>query len=320
MNGPVLFLRTRSARWPPAAGWRRPTSALPLTDNPYAAPTANDTMPALEDATALGLASRPYSFSAAFKLATHTFKRRWGTLLYIGLIFLLVAVGVLIPQAIVVVGGLAAGLPPAFLNVFSQVLGFGIQLLIGGPFFAGVMLTAANATLGRSQRGNLLLGFKRYRKVVLANLLLLALAIGSYVVAILPAAVTAGILAAVTPRNQTPGPVGMVVFFGGVGVSLVLLLIAAVVLMRIFFFPVIVADPELGLDVMAALRMSWSRVSVGRAGSLFGLFLVAGLLMMLSFGALCIGFPLLGMPLWLAVLGSAYQLLFRSDRVATAAR
>jgi hypothetical protein len=51
-----------------------------------------------------------------------------------------------------------------------------------------------------------------------------------------------------------------------------------------------------------------------------GLFIVAGLLMMLSFAALCIGFPLLGMPLWLAVLGSAYQLLFRSDRVATAAR
>jgi hypothetical protein len=238
---------------------------LPLTDNPYAAPTANDTMPALEDATALGLASRPYSFSAVFKLATHTFKRRWGSLLYVGLLFLVVAVALLSPQVIFTVGGLALGLPPNVLALGAQVLGFGVNLLLGGPFFAGVMLTAANATLGRLQRGNLLLGFKRYRKVVLANLLLLAIAIGSYVVAILPAAVTAGILAAVTPRNQTPGPVGMVVFFGGLGVSLVLLLIAAVVLMRIFFFPVIVADPELGLDVMAALRMSWSRVSTRKS-------------------------------------------------------
>jgi len=73
------------------------------------------------------------------------------------------------------------------------------------------------------------------------------------------------------------------------------------------------------LREMAALRMSWSRVSIGRACSLFGLFLVAGVVGMLSLIVLFVGSPLIGVPFCFAVLGSAYQLLFRSDRAAKSA-
>lgn len=326
-----LVWREGMAAWAPATSvpglfaTSRPIVAPSLSDNPYAAPGRDRTGsgPAADAAVTLGLASRPYSFSAAFELAAHTFKRRWGTLVYIGLILFLVTVALIFVQVVPMITALALGVNPNgaggnFLGLVTVLLGIVTNLAIG-PLFAGVTLTAANTTLGRSQRGNLLLGFKRWGKVVLANLLVLAIAIGAYIVAILPMVVITAILAAVTPRNQTPGLVGMIVLFAGLAASFVLFLFAAVVVMRVFFTPVIAADPELGLGVMGALRMSWSRVSIGRACSLFGLFLVAGLLGMLSWIVLLVGFPLLGMPIWFAVLGSAYQLLFRSDRAATSA-
>jgi len=326
-----LVWREGMAAWAPATSvsglfaTSRPIVAPSLSDNPYAAPAGDRTGsgPASGDAVALGLASRPYSFSAAFELAAHTFKRRWGTLVYIGLILFLVTVALISVQVVPLITALALGVNPNgaggnVLGLVSLLLGIVTNLAIG-PLFAGVTLTTANATLGRSQRGDLLLGFKRWRSVVLANLLVLAIAIGASIVAFLPLGVTSAIMAVVTPGNQTPGPVGMVVLLAALAASFVLFIFAAVAVMRVFFTPVIAADPELGLGVMAALRMSWSRVSIGRACSLFGLFLVAGVVGMLSLIVLFVGSPLIGVPFCFAVLGSAYQLLFRSDRAAKSA-
>lgn len=214
-----LVWRERMAAW-------APTTSVPGLFEP--------SRPAAADATAVGVASRPYSFSAAFELATHTFKRCRGTLVYIGLITIIVPFALVIPLAVFVVASLALGVNPddmggrSLLVLVTLLLGMGVILLIGLPFLVGVTLTAANAALGRSKRGDLLLGFRRFGSGVAANLLLVTIAIGSSVVA--------GLL---------------------VGLSIVM----------------------------------------------FG-----------------VGCPLLGLPLWIAMLGSAYHLLFRSDRLAVPAR
>lgn len=326
-----LVWREGMSAWAPAASvpglFASSRSASSPNDNPYAppAPVTDGSAPIPGDSVALGLASRPYSFSAAFELAVHTLKRRWGTLLYIGLILFLVAVAVNIPQMAVMLAALALGGKPngaggEFLGLVLQLVGLGTSLLVGGPFFAGVMLTAANATLGRSQRGDLVLGFRRWGNVVVANLLVLLISIGGSIFVVLPIVVPAAVMAAVAPRNQAPGPVALVLFLAGLAASLSLLVVFTICMIRIFFTPVIAADPELGLNAIAALRCSWSRVSMRRGCSLLGLLVVSGLLLMVSFVLFCVGFPLLGLPFYLAILGSAYQLLFRNDRDAPSVR
>ena len=321
------------AVWAPAASLPGlfTTSPPPVagspSDNPYAAPATNRDGPApvAGDRTALELATQPYSFAAAFALAFHTFRRRWATLVYLGLLMIIVGVVLAIPQVALVVAGLALGVNPndaagrALLAWGPQLVGWVTNVLVGGPVFAGFVLAAANVTCGRGRRGDLLLGFRRFGTVVLASLMVFAISMGGAFVAILPVLAGGLAVAALGPQGN-PGPVGVAVFLGGVAGSLALLLAFAVVMARVSFTPIIAADPDLGLDLPAAVRLNWSRVTIGRAFSLGGLLLVAGILLMLSIAVLCVGLVLIGMPLWTAVLGAAYQLLFRGGRAAIPAR
>jgi hypothetical protein len=341
------------AAWAPATSVPRlfatfqPIAAPSLSDNPYAAPAlGNDvSAPASGDATALGLASRPYSFSAAFSLAVNTFKSQWIILFLAGLILLGAGIAAGVPQWIAQAVGQASGDPGVFqfMSTVGAIVGFALNLFVSNHVFAGSVVAAANAARGHGRVADVFLGFKRYGTVLLTNLLVTLIAAGVAIVGFVPLLAAAFAADAIQGWNRNPEmqPVAAIL----VGTCMIaIFLTAAVIGVRIIFAPALAADPENGdLNAFAALWLSWSRTSGGRGFSLLGLAFVGGLIMIVFILLFCVcarvgipdwqtqliiyasilllgvGYFLLGIPLALAAAGAAYQLLFRSDRAATAA-
>lgn len=283
------------------------------TINPYAAPAADPSRvtAATGDAIGLDLASREYSFSAAVALAAHTFTSRWVKLVLLGL---------LVAVTIIVVGlfqALFENLQPGqSVNWMAIGASWAVAILVTGPLFAGLFVAAANTTVGRPNIADLLLGFRRYGTVVLTNLLVALIAAGVAIVGFVPLLAAAFAADAIQGWNRNPEmhPVAAIL----VGTCMIaIFLTAAVVGVRTGFAPALAADPENGdLNAFASLWLSWSRTSGIRGFSLLGLLLLAGIVMVLTLLLVCVGFVLLGLPIFIAVLGSAYQLLFRSGRAA----
>ena len=303
----------------------QPIAAPSLSDNPYAAPAlGNDvSAPASGDATALGLASRPYSFSTAFSLAVNTFKSQWIILFLAGLILLGAGIAAGVPQWIAQAVGQASGDPGVFqfMSMVGAIVGFALNLLVSGPVFAGSVVAAANAARGHGRVADVFLGFKRYGTVLLATVLTALISLGVAFVAYIPV-MLAFLFALATrgPNGDITDSAGLTVGLAVVATIVLILVGSAMVTFRVIFAPVIAADPESGgIGALDAIRMTWRRTSVGTGFSLLGLAFVVGLIMIVSILLLCVGYFLLGIPLALATAGAAYQLLFRSDRAATAA-
>jgi len=300
----------------------QPIAAPSLSDNPYAAPAlGNDvSAPASGDATALGLASRPYSFSTAVDLAIHTFKKQWVPLLLMSLIMLGISIGLAVPQWIVTGIGVMSSDPDVrgAMTIVAMVLGWVLTILVTAPLMSGLTVAAANAATGRANVADVFLGFKRYGAVLAANVLVYLL----MTVVFLPAYIPVGLAVALAPSvSGGSNEIAIGIAVAGFAITLVLLALGfAMVVARTGFAPVIAADPDLGkLGVMEAIRLNWSRTSVRDGVSLLGLTILTILVVTLSLLLLCVGYLLVGLPLLWAVIGSVYQLLFRSDRAATAA-
>lgn len=300
----------------------RPAAAPALSDNPYAAPGLDRTGAAAApgDATALGLTSRPYSFSAAFDLAFRTFKTQWASLLLMSLIMLGISIGLAVPQWIVTGIGAVSGDPAleSAAMIAGTVLGYALSILVSAPLMAGVAVAGANAAAGRANVADVFLGFKRYGTVVLASLLVYLIMFVVFVPACIPLGVAAAFAQSVTGG---PNEAALGIVIAAAVVSFVLLLLGfATVYARTGFTAAIVADPELGrLGVFEAVRLNWARTSVRTGFSLLGLLILTSLLASLSLLLFCVGYLLVGLPLMWAVLGACHQLLFRGDRAATAA-
>lgn len=325
-----LVWREGMAAWAPATSIpglfavSRATSASPLTDNPYAAPAVSDNVTALGDAKTLGLASRPYSFAAAFSLAVNTFKSQWIILFLAGLILLGVGVAVSVPQWIAQAVGMASGDPGVFqlMALVGSILGFALNLLVSGHVFAGSIVAAANAARGHGRVSDVFLGFKRYGTVLLATVLVSLISLVVVFVAYIP--VMLAFLFAIStrgPNGDTADSASAIVGFALLTTVVLTILGFALVIIRVSYAPAIAADPESGgIGAVDAIRMNWQRTSAGTGFSLFGLVLVVAVIMVVSLILLCVGYFLLGIPFALGAVGAAYQLLFRSDRTATPAR
>lgn len=320
-----LVWREGMANWMPCAtvAELQGDKAAAEAQNPYAAPKSSATPDAIVgaprgiDGPGGRLAHRPFSFSAAFDVASQTFMAQWGPLVLTGLVglagFLLTAVPQWILQAIGVVSGSANVM--SMMNVASSCSGFIVNILVGGPLLVGLLLAGANIAADRPQLSDVFLGFKRYGRVVAAQFLVQLCLFGALIAAYLPGLVCI-VIAAVIGRGQNAGNppvVGMVLIGIGVVVSLVLIVAAmALVGTRIFFVPVIVADQQLGsVGVRDAFRLNWSTVTGMQGLSLLGLALVVGLFATLSLILLCVPYLLAGFPFMIAAAGAAYALLFR---------
>jgi len=220
-----------------------------------------------------------------------------------------VLLGLMVAISIIVVGVFQAlvknwqtGLPPQLTAIGVS---WAVTILVTGPLFAGLFVAAANTTVGRPNIADLLLGFRRYGTVVLTNLLVALIAAGVAIVGFVPLLAAAFAADAIQGWNRNPEmqPVAAIL----VGTCMIaIFLTAAVVGVRTGFAPALAADPENGdLNAFAALWLSWSRTSGVRRFSLLGLLLLAGIVMVLTLLLVCVGFVLLGLPIFIAVVGSA---------------
>jgi hypothetical protein len=252
-----------------------------------------------------------FTFGGSSQLGHKAFKAKWGVLVLIGLVYLVLSYALSVP-------GLIAGMlreaaqesgtsAPGALGL--DLVGWLLSILVGGPLLAGVIVAGARAVRGAGQVSDLFLGFQRYGSVVLAyfvSVLLIGVAI---VAAVIPGLILLGVGVGFEFGGSSNG-------MGGVGALGVLLaglgaLGASIWLMpRLIFMAALAADPSLpkeGLE--ATLRRSWS-LTAGKSPAMFALLFVFGLILGVSVFLLCVGMPLLGMPLFVAVQGATYATVF----------
>lgn len=320
-----LVWREGMAAWAPCSTIPGLLGGPPLgpPENPYAPPVSSTEFDVRSGsrAVATGSGGRTYSFGNAFDVATKTFSAHWGQLVLASLATLAGFVLVAVPQWTMQIIGVASG-DRDVMNAATMLggcVGWIVNLLVGGHLFAGFVLAGANTVAGRPQIADVLVGFKRYGRVLLAYMLTVLCFLGVLVVAYVPF-IACVVLAAIF-GNQNENAFAILVGLGGL-VSLPLLVAGMVLVgVRVLFTSMIVADPHLGsMGVMEALRLNWATVTPGRAVSLFGFMLVVVVLMTLSLLLLCIPYLLVGMPFMLAAYGAAYALLFRGpdDRAPVA--
>ena len=190
-----------------------------------------------------------------------------------------------------------------------DVFGWLLSVFIGGPLLSGFVVAGARAARGAGQVADLFIGFQRYWNVVLAyfvSILLIGVAI---VAAVIPGLVMFG-LAVGFELNGNFGNIGFLGAFGVLLAALGALAVSILIMPRLVFMGALAADPSLpkeGLE--ATLRRSWS-LTAGKAPAMFALLLVYGIVLGLSVVLLCVGMPLLGMPLFAAVQGAMYATVF----------
>ncbi len=289
-----------------------PTPAVVSGSAPVAAPQS---LPAPGAA-----AGGSYSFGAAFSLANSAFASKWGGLALLGLVMFGVFFGLSLPGNILSVVGGATGDEgvAGLLAVVGSCIGQVLVLVIGGPFYAGVVIAGANAVTDKPQVSDLFIGFKRYGQVLLASFMAYLCGIGVLLVSLiplLPFALVAGFVGSGSPRGSGPGLAAAIMGLGVLLTVVLMLVGSALVTARIGFAPAIVADPTLGqINAMDAFRKSWSMTNSKTGLSLMGLFIVASLLAGFSVVLLCVGYVIVGLPLLAVMMGSAYTLLFRAQR------
>ncbi len=261
----------------------------------------------------------PYTLSNAISLGVAAVKSQWVPLLLAGLVTLAIYGVIGAPQWIMQLAG-EASRDDVFASLMSLVgscFGFVANILIGGPIVAGLAICGANAVAGHGNVMDLFIGFKRYKQVVLAGLLVTAICLGVvgvvYLGAFIAAIVVGGVAGAASGTNAAVGA-GIT---AGVVVGLALSLPAtALVLVRVYFVPAIVADASLGsIGVMDALRLNW-RMTQGLGWSLMALTVIVMLIMLVSIMLLCLPYPLVGLPFMIATYGAVYTMLFRGGATA----
>jgi hypothetical protein len=252
-----------------------------------------------------------FTYGGSSQLGHKAFKAKWGVLVLIGLVYLVLSYALSIP-------GVIAGMlrraaeesgtsAPGALGL--DLVGWLLSILVGGPLLAGVIVAGARVVRGAGQVSDLFLGFQRYGSVVLAYFVSFLL-IG---VAIVAAVIPGLILLGVSVGFEFGGSFNRMGVVGALGLLLAGLGVLGTsiwVMPRLIFMAALAADPSLpkeGLE--ATLRRSWS-LTAGKSPAMFALLFVYGLILSVSVFLLCVGLPLLGMPLFVAVQGATYATVF----------
>ena len=177
---------------------------------------------------------------------------------------------------------------------FVPILGPLAGLIITGPLVAGWMYMGVRAFRGRTEFGDLFIGFRKFGETLGIYWLMVLVALG--------AGIPLGIGVAVGAAAGIEGPGLGVALIGGV-VSLVIYIVFAV---RFAFSWQVCLDTQLG--VTGSMGRSW-KLTQPHLWGLIGLFLCVGL-MYIGLLLMCL-LPgiFLGMPLTVTVIGAAYCLV-----------
>lgn len=252
-----------------------------------------------------------FTYGGSSQLGHKAFKARWSALVLIGLVYLALSYALGVPGMIA--GMLRAAAEqsgttaPGALGL--DLFGWLLSIFVGGPLLAGFVVAGARAARGAGQVADLFIGFQRYWNVVLAYFVSILLIGVAVVAAVIPGLLMLGLAVGF----EVSGNFGKIGPLGAVGVLLAALGALAVsiwIMPRLIFMGALAADPSLpkeGLE--ATLRRSWS-LTAGKAPAMFVLLFVYGIVLALSTFLLCVGLPLLGIPLFAAVQGAMYASVF----------
>lgn len=257
------------------------------------------------------LASR-FSFSACANAAFEGFRTRWSGLIVPALILFAVSLVAALPQSISAIADASAGRSePSVTQIFGTCCGFVLNVFVGVPIFYGCVYAASQVLRGEPRVTDAFIGFQRYPQLLLGMLFVGAIYIACTIVSYVP------MMAIVALGFTLAGTGGAAVMPWLVGSSVVLvfatlLVLFAIVIMRVFFIPLVAIDPAMGsMGVGRAISCAWNATK-GRGWSMTGLILVFGLLAGFSIFLLCIGYILVGIPLFLAMLGAMHEMVNRS--------
>lgn len=262
-------------------------------------------------ASAADPALPPYSYGAVNKIAMQTFKARWRTLVGIGVVWGIIALMIAAPSYFAKL--LAQSQPSSgslALEGIASLMNWGLGFLVGRPLAAGMVVAGARAVRGGGSVGDLFIGFRRYVPVVVANLVETIIMAAGLGVAAVPGV-------ALIMISQDGNPTSTPLTVAGVLLAIAGAVLATLFLVpRVYFMSALAADPCIPREgVGATLSRSWSMTagkSAGMGGYMILLFVAAGM----SIYALCIGLPLIGLPLLVAGLGSVYALVFTGGRAS----
>jgi hypothetical protein len=156
-----------------------------------------------------------------------------------------------------------------------------------------------------------LIGFRSYGTTLVGSLFVVAVYAGVAMVAYIPLIVAMVIGVASSPRGGGESALILAGLIGGLLMIALLMVGAALVVMRLFFVPLVAIDPALGsMGVARAINYSW-RASKGCGWSMTGALIVFSLIAALSFLLLCVGYIFIGLPLLMAMLAVMYETIYR---------
>lgn len=231
---------------------------------------------------------QPFSVEQAFGRGWDVFKRHYGIML--GGVVLVIGISI------------AMSLVETVLNAIAAPAG-SVVSLAGSIFLMPVLQTGLTFVAARATRrepiafDHIFDGFRRYWPIVGVNLLVILLYFG----AVLPFAGGIGLLVAF---GSGSGANVFIIF----GIALILAVVVLVLYARLAFAPIMCLDPAVGQGPVGSIQHSW-RLTAPYWGRLVALHVLLWLVAAGSILLLCVGLPLLGMPLSLAVTGAAYAVL-----------
>ncbi len=290
------------------------SAASPYTPPNMSAPALH---PPLGDTPIPVVGIGPFSFGNASTLANKAFRARWFSLVIIGIVAIVLGAVQQGPGMIadeVRDRAVELGQPVPAGAMALRLLGWGLMIAVGWPLYAGVVLAGARAVRGAGAVSDLFVPFFRYGAVLLATLVSHAALGLLYIIAILPGLIVAVAIAGV---RSSEGLSASWIDAPALALAFLLMAIGAIVVSilftpRLVFMGVLAADPSRAAEPLeATLRFSWSATS-GHAPAIFGLLFVYGLLYALSVLLLCVGLPLIGLPLLIVAVGAAYATLFNA--------
>jgi hypothetical protein len=292
------------AELPPAGGAADAapsgTTRGPATPPTHAMPTAPAT------ASAYGV---PYSISAAFQLGWESFKAQWGPLTVCTLIFIGGWIALSIPgwigQLLIMGTGGQQSTGSALLAVgggLATCIGYAAQIFAGLPFAAGFYYCGVRAVRRELVPSDAFAGFRRYWAVLGISVLTAVMSSVVGIAVVVPAIIGAVVMAA------TDSGVALVVGLAVAAVAAIVVLCFLLVLL--VMPPLIVVDPRMRAEwCPGSLSIAWEMGKRGNCASYLLLSVVLGLLVALSMLLLVVPFVLLGLPLAMAVVGAAYELM-----------
>lgn len=293
-----------------ATGWTvaRDDDALRALFLPYAS-----TAPAPRASLIAEVALPAYSFGNAFSLGWATFKAHWGSLVLMVLVYLGLCLVINVPMIAGMIPLQLDPRDPSPASVLAFVVGalitIALTIALGYAVGAGAFYTAVRAVRGEVLVSDIFTGFRRYGAVLGTSVLVLLIML---VALVIPYATFFGGVLILANASDAPvaALLGIVLLVVGYIAAIAITLPLSVILMMSI---VLIVDPRVnaagGMNAINHAR----RMTEGNLLSLSGLLLVAGLIAGLSIYVCCVGLPLFGMPLTLAIIGASYEMLRVED-------